>query len=548
MGFFDYIVWLLLIVGAISIFTKHYTYYLHMFQLNSYFPERYRRWKTQGGKSVWENSSKFFHYTMYFLLFIYFFLWAISFYVNKVQFLWFCVLFAIWEVLNLMSLGQKIKVKKPLVYTKRIFRLIGVTIFPLIIFALLLGGGMLIYFPEINPWFFAVFAGFLLMTYFSYFLVLLANFLLHPLEKYLGNKYIQEAKDILEAQPDLMRIGITGSYGKTSTKFILESVLKTKYLTLATPQSFNTTLGVTRTIRENFSPNLEAFIAEMGAKKKGDIQELCDLVKPNIGVITAVGPQHLETFGTIDNIIDTKFELANAVARQNGIVFVNIDDQNIRTGMQKYPHIKYQTFGESEDADIRITNVSTSERGSQFKVCYQGQEYPFRSYMLGKHNISNLTAGIALGLHLGLDVKQISIGIRECKPIAHRLELKMEANYYILDDAYNSNPVGANNALEVLKSFSFGKKIIMTPGMVELGEKDDEIHYEFGQHMAECVDIAILVGDKKTKKIQEGLYSKSFPSKSVYIVENVFEGFHTVRSLISAGDILLIENDLPDNY
>lgn len=514
-----------------------FTHYLHMFQLNSYFPTRFAGWKKKTGYVFGQAS--------FGINILFFFAFAAAFYFSPQNFL---LVFAVWMSL-LFSTRKKVMkpVKKPLVYTARIKRMIGVY---LGLFGLCIAGLSLVLVNYFDIWYSMLYATMFTMYLFTvvnYYLVYLINLMLRPFEKYLGNRFYNEAKQIIGQNKDLIKIGITGSYGKTSTKFILENILKMKYVTLVTPHSYNTTLGVVRTIREHFTGGVEAFVAEMGAKQRGDIKEICDLVKPELAVITSVGPQHLETFGSLDNVIATKFELAEAVGKR-GTVIVNYDDDNIKEGMKRYPDVNYLTYGQDEKSDVRIGDIKVSEQGSSFTVTYQGKTHSYQTGLLGMHNISNLAAGIALGLHLGIAPEKIAMGIRETRPVEHRLELKMKNGYYILDDAFNSNPVGANNALEVLKAFPNGKKIVMTPGMVELGSADEEVHFTFGKHMAECVDTAILVGEQKTAKIKEGLLAGGFAKDRIHVVKDVYEGFAVSKQHLNSGDILLIENDLPDNY
>ncbi len=536
---------LLLLLLTLLLFWD-YTYYLHIFQLNSYFSERYRRWRAQNREMLKRR------FPIGFWLGLIVLSAAAVGLPGQMAGVWpLKAVFFLWALLALaLRFKTRERAKKPLVYTQRIYRLCGAVLLLLLLTDFAFGALWRLLWPWLRPaeaFRLGAETARLFFIFGAYALPLAANYLLTPLEKYFKQKYYRQAQAILAGQPDLIKIGITGSYGKTSTKFILENVLKQQYLTLVTPHSYNTTLGVVRTVREYFSGQIEVFVAEMGAKQPGDIKEICDLVQPRIGVITAVGPQHLETFGTIDRVIATKFELAEAVGR-GGVVIVNADDANILVGMKRYPEVNYLTYGEADGADVRISDVKVSAQGSAFTVTYQGESRNYQTRLLGKHNISNLTAGIAAGLYLGIAPEKIGIGIRETQPVAHRLELKMQGNYYILDDAFNANPVGANNALEVLKSFAGGKKFIMTPGMVELGSADCAVHFDFGRHMADCADVAILVGAKKTEKIKDGLLAAGFSSEAIFVVKDVFAGFAKVRELIQSGDVLLIENDLPDNY
>ena len=143
--------------------------------------------------------------------------------------------------------------------------------------------------------------------------VALGGLLAWPIEKLVSEMYFRDAQKKLAARPDIIKIGITGSYGKTSVKFILGTILQEKYQTLITPSSFNTPMGVTKIIRERLTPATQVFVAEMGARHVGDIKELCRLVHPRYGVLTSVGPQHLDTFHTLERIKNTKYELMDAV-------------------------------------------------------------------------------------------------------------------------------------------------------------------------------------------------------------------------------------------
>lgn len=379
--------------------------------------------------------------------------------------------------------------------------------------------------------------------------MIIANFLASPTELFINDRYINSAKRKLKSKKykNLIKIGITGSYGKTSTKFILETILKEKYNVLATPESYNTTMGNVRIIREKLKEEHEVFISEMGARYRKDIEEICNFVKPQIGIITSIGAQHLETFKNIENIVKTKSELLESLP-DDGIVFLPNDDSHCLKLYNKEKRKKYIYGVNDKHADVYAKNIKVSSEGSTFTAVTQNGEINCTTKLLGEHNIQNILGCIAIAIHLGLTNEQIASGVSKIKAVDHRLQILPSSNgVTIIDDAFNSNPVGSKMALDVLKTFE-GRKIIVTPGMVELGNDEYKYNKEFGKHMASCVDIAILVGKKKTEPIVEGLKGSKFNDMNIYIVENLDSASKKLGELTKAGDVVLFENDLPDNY
>ncbi|MDD6050167.1 MAG: UDP-N-acetylmuramoyl-tripeptide--D-alanyl-D-alanine ligase [Clostridiales bacterium] len=369
-----------------------------------------------------------------------------------------------------------------------------------------------------------------------------------PIEKLVSEMYFRDAQKKLAARPDLIKIGITGSYGKTSVKFILGTVLQEKFQVLVTPSSFNTPMGVTRVIREKLMPAHQVFVAEMGARHVGDIKELCRLVHPRYGVLTSVGPQHLDTFHTLERIKSTKYELMDAIP-DGGCCFFP-DDQGIcRELFDKTRKEKRlcSIHPGADDADVWAEDIRVSPSGSSFILHAMNDEIACQTRLLGEHNIQNILLAATVGLHLGMNLKQIARGISRIEPVEHRLQLLPSAGVTIIDDAFNANPKGAQAALRVLKAFE-GRRIIITPGMVELGAGEEQFNHDFGVMMADCVDVAILVGKKHTAPIASGLREAGFPEDSLHIVSSLDEASALLRKLGRPGDVALFENDLPDNY
>lgn len=384
---------------------------------------------------------------------------------------------------------------------------------------------------------------------FPFVLVLAGNMLLQPVEKAVAGRYVGQARARLQAMRGLTVVGLTGSYGKTSTKNVLAKILAAKYDVLMTPESYNTLMGVVRTVREMLKPTHEIFVVEMGAMQPGDIREICELVAPTHVVLTAIGEQHLETFKSLDNIKKTKYEIVEA-APDNGIVYFNYDDENVRQ-LPRLGQKKYVYYGMTSDkVDYYGYNLRFDAGGTRFIVRRRdGAEQEIATKLLGRHNISNILAGIAVASELGLDLAAIARAVRDLRPVEHRLSIiKHPNNVTVLDDSFNSNPVGSKMALEVLGEFAGNKKILVTPGMVELGGRHHELNKALGEQAAAVCDHVILVGQRQTAPLQEGLAGRGFPPERLFIARDLAEAVKHLQTVVQEGDIVLFENDLPDTY
>ena len=349
---------------------------------------------------------------------------------------------------------------------------------------------------------------------FAYIFVYIVSIINKPIEGSIRRGFCKKAEKKLKDIPGLEVVGITGSYGKTSTKYAVNTLLSQKYNSLMTPESYNTTMGVVRTINEKLSSIHQLFICEMGAKYVGDIKEITDIVNPKYGILTAIGPQHLDTFKSIDNVKKTKLELVDSLP-DDGIAFVNWEDENIRNANLARP--KIVKYGLHNDADYYAENIEITEHGSSFDVVIPGKDkIKIKTKLLGDLNILNIVAAIAISDKLGLTEDQIKVGVKYLRPVTHRLELRQNPNgSIIIDDAYNSNIKGATMALNVLKTFKGKQRILITPGIVELGDKSVEINKDLGRLATECADYIILVGTTQTVPIYNGIVE--FPrEESIY--------------------------------
>ncbi|MDY4070073.1 MAG: UDP-N-acetylmuramoyl-tripeptide--D-alanyl-D-alanine ligase, partial [Lachnospiraceae bacterium] len=433
---------------------------------------------------------------------------------------------------------RKQHAKKKLVYTARVKRLITTdVILALCVWGLVVGLGGIRLSTGILQ----------ILTGLQVVLLVVTNVINHPIEAGVSRYYINDAKRKLREVKGLTVIGVTGSYGKTSVKFYLQTLLQDRFNVLVTPESYNTPMGVVRTIRESLKPTHEIFVCEMGARHVGDIKEICDIVHPHHGIITSVGPQHLETFFNMENIKNTKFELADALPA-DGMLFLNGDNEHIQDKAAGYQN-KIFYYSEGNGAGYCASDLKLSRLGTEFTVTApDGESERFQMRLVGAHNVINVMGAIAVAHSLGISLKELRVPVRRIEPVEHRMQLREHGAVTVIDDAYNSNPVGSKAAVETLAMFE-GVRILITPGMVELGEKEAEYNYKFGTYAADCCDYILLVGKKHTEPIREGVLSKGFPEEKCLVYDRLEEAVSYAYAIREqAHKYILLENDLPDNY
>jgi len=425
--------------------------------------------------------------------------------------------------------------KKPLVLTPRVKRML--TTEAVIVTAI--GTLAFIFLPyRFLP--LAVSVGFLLCPY----LCSLANLINFPIESAVRRHYTKEAVSLLRGHPSLKVVGITGSYGKTGTKYYLSTILSERYNVLMTPGSFNTPLGVVKTVRESLRSTTEVFVCEMGAKYVGDIKELCELTEPSLGILTSIAPQHLETFGSLERIVKTKLELCDCISARDGETIVNLDSQLIKENLPD----GVITCGRDSDSQFMITKVRADRNGTAFELTVgEDTSIPISTPLLGAHNVTNVALASIAALRLGVTPEQIRKGAAKLRSAPHRLELIRRGKDIIIDDSYNSNPLGSEAALEALSLFS-EYKILITPGMVELGDKSEYYNYSFGAKAAKVCNSIILVGKKQTEPIHKGILDTGFDGSRLHVCERVEEAIRLAETLSNDPKVMLLENDLPDNY
>lgn len=501
---------------------------IHMLQQNMYNENnRYFKW-------IFKNLKETFRFDMISLISVFL---AVIF--NNIVFLILAFIFYIVSICYYRYLKKFEQNKKPLVITARVKRFITTLVLVNLIILFLT--------IFVNDYFLVVLA---LISSFNFYLIGLINIINYPVEKIVFLYYKNKAKTKLREMDNLKIIGITGSYGKTSCKNILRDILSGAYNTLETPRSVNTLNGIMIVINNTLSKFEEVFIAEMGAYAKGDIKALANLVKPKYAIITRIGLAHLYTFGSEENIIEGKMELVESLPR-DGIAVLNKDDsKQIGYHIKNKCKVLWIGIDTKEEVDVRASNIKSSKQGISFDVKFKGDEniYKFKTKLLGVHNVYNILSSLALANSFKIDKKKLVESVARIKPVEHRLELKKIGNFYQIDDAFNSNPVGASNALDVLDTMP-GIKVVVTPGMIELGEVEYSENKKFGKHIAKVADKVILVGEKVTKAIKEGILEEGFNKDNLYVINDVKESYKMIQNFKENKDIYaLYENDLPDTY
>ena len=496
-----------------------------------------QNWYNDGNRYLkWINNNSKFIFVWF--DYLYLFIVILGYFINN-QLL--SITITIYYLILTYLLLKKYKheqVKKPLVFTGRIKRMC-LTIFILYLIPILM---IFLTFNQDLVFIYYFIVGSLI--YFNYYIVYLANIINKPVEKLVYWHYKNKANRKLKSLSKMEVIAVTGSYGKTSTKNIISDILNVKYIAFPTPQNFNTNYGLIRTINEYIDKYNDYFVAELGAFRRGDIKSRASIVKPKYGILTKIGTAHLDTFGSIENTTKTKFELIESLP-SDGIAFLNIDDE-LQVNYHLKNKVKVVWYGLSVEADVYASDIKYSSDGMSFKVHFKNDKksYDFTTKLLGESNVYNILAGIALGL----SIAELQRGVLQIKPIEHRLQIKKYGQITYIDDAYNSNPVGSKMALDVLKLMP-GKKVIITPGMIEMGNKQYEVNYNFGKYIADSVDLAILVGIEQTKPIQKGLLDSKFDKDKLLILNDVKEAISIAQNYFPNKETyILLENDLPDIF
>ncbi|CDZ74603.1 UDP-N-acetylmuramoyl-tripeptide-D-alanyl-D-alanine ligase [Peptoniphilus sp. ING2-D1G] len=460
------------------------------------------------------------------------------------------------EKVNRLNYYDKAEEKSPLVWTDRVKRLKKKHDFVNILFIVVAIIISSIIYNVANPKILGLVVLVILyfiIYFFQYRVLIISNSLAKAKEDEINHGFYVEAQEKirrLKRENNLKVLGITGSFGKTSVKFISNTVLSETLRVKNTPSSYNTPMGLSKVINNELEADKEVFIAELGAYKPGEIKEVADLVQPDIGIITAIGPTHMQMYKTIENIMKTKYELIEALP-EDGTAIFNYDNEYVKK-LSDRTELKKINYGieDIELLDVYAKDIEVSTEGSKFVLGIKGLgEIQCGSILLGVHNISNLLAAASVAYVLGMNLEEISTGIGKVEAVEHRLNLiNPGTGVLVIDDAFNSNPVGFRAALDVLKDFKGYRKFIVTPGMVELGDMEEDENYKVGAEIAKSADHVLLVGKKRTMPIYRGLEDANYNMQNVYQLKNLKETTQLLAKMNRKGDVILFENDLPDSY
>lgn len=438
----------------------------------------------------------------------------------------------------------RMPLKKPPVYTARLLRIAGAM--DLVVAATALAGWVAVLRLGVDRAMGVyVLAG--VIVWAAPVLASVGVLLLEPLEARIRRGFVRQAEERLREVAPLV-IGVAGSYGKTTTKHALAAVLSARHRVFATPESYNTLLGVTRAINEQLDGDTEVFVVEMGARQPGDIDEICGLVRPRIGVVTRLGNQHLEYFKTSESVVRTKTELLRALPN-DGTAVVDADGlTDFAPPLEWSARTLRVTADAGREAECRVSDVELSGQGTAFTVTLaDGSAIEARTPLLGRHAAANCALAVVVAHELGLTDDEIRRGLATMEPVPHRLQVVRSDTVTVIDDAFNSNPEGFAAALEVLAAFS-GRRILVTPGMVELGSETVPAHVRIAELAADSCDVVILVGRNAPPEFARTLQAKGFGADRLVPVESLAKATELIGTMVRAGDVVLFENDLPDNF
>ena len=361
--------------------------------------------------------------------------------------------------------------------------------------------------------------------------------LIYPIDFLVKKIIIFLAKNKLKKINSIKIIGIAGSYGKTGMKDLVATVLSEKYQVVKTPESFNTPIGIARTILSQVNEKTEILVVEMGEYYSGDIRNICLIAPPQISVITGINEAHLERLKSIDNSIRTIFEISQNM-KSGGILLMNGKDKYIKNNYKKFVSDQKIYFYSSKG------KIEFNEDAPGY--IYQKLFFP----ILGEYNLDKIDGVIYLAKKLGLTTQEIDNGLKKIKTPAHRLQpvLNREKNILVIDDSYNGNPDGVEEGIKTLALFKKRRKIFITPGLVEIGSKSRDVHQRIGKRLNDVVDLVILVKNSVTSYIEEGLINAGFNKNNIIWFDSMMEAQNNLGSILRSGDVVLFQNDWPDNY
>jgi len=359
-----------------------------------------------------------------------------------------------------------------------------------------------------------------------------------PVERRLGSRFVSQARSKLRAIAP-RTVAITGSFGKTSTKSHLLDLLSGTYRTVASPGNYNNLLGLSRTINEHVGPGCDVFIAEMGTYGPGEIREMCGLVQPELSVITAISEVHLERMKTLGEVLAAKAEILEPAS----VVILNVDDPMLVTLADRVEASKRVIRCGSEDTNADVV-ATTGPNG----LCVRTQDWVIQVPAPIAVYAANIACAVAAAAWLGVGKEELEKRLQTLRPPEHRSAIqRADSGLWLIDDTYNSNLEGASAALDRLRDLEVeGRRVVVTPGIVELGHRQFEVNQELGRRAAKSADVVVVVGRTNRQALRQG--ARDNGSSTVLTVAKRSDATAWVRANLGAGDAVLYENDLPDHY
>lgn len=391
----------------------------------------------------------------------------------------------------------------------------------------------------------SILAFFVFYSFFSPCFLIISRFILWPFEIYIKNKIIKKAKEKLEKIPNLKIIAITGSFAKTSTKNMIYTLLWKNFRVVKTPKSYNNLISISQTILEDIKDNTQVLICEVGAYKVGEIDKVVKFLKPQIGIITAIAPQHLERFGSLENIAKAKFELVEGLAQDN-LAVLNSQSPLLKQ-MAADAKCKVVFYGSATDP-IFTTSIDLTVKGTSFVLHTPKGHVLINIPLIGVHHVQNFLAASSVALSFGLSLNEIKQRALKLLPTPHRLEIRKEGSLTIIDNSYNTNPDSSKISFKLLKDYPGDFRVIITPGLIEMGKQTKEENIQFAKSASQVADEIIIVGQNSKDYLLEGLDQIEFPKDKTHLVRSLNEAMQKLSLIAKPKTVVLIENDLPDQY
>lgn len=402
------------------------------------------------------------------------------------------------------------KKKVPLRYTPRVVRLF--------IVCLVLIFGTLWHIPSyIVPMFLPL-------------IVLIACVVILPIEKLIFCYYWKKANKKLQST-NAIKIAVTGSYGKTSVKFILAHLLEG----IATPSSYNTPMGIAKFVNSTALDQYSYVVLEMGARHPHDISKLCKLVQPDVGVVVGVAPQHIQTLGGMAGVIAVKQELLHSMANTGGLVILNGGCDTVSSWTDV---ADVSTVVSSDIVSCSVDSISYNSM--TLNISYLGNEYTVTTALVGLANLDNIALCLSVALRLGMDIEVLLYRLSNIEQIAHRMQ-SIEGAVHIIDDSYNANIKGIKMCCDTVSAMTnVSNKVVIAQGIVEGGAMSDQLNYQVGQMLGECFDQIVLTG-VNASTIASGVGK----GKCVHITDNIDDAVKCASKYYTDDTLVVFSNDIP---